>query len=120
MKTFLTTILLSALAFCASADDALQGFLYKQASAPDGTEWQNPEMLSLNKLQPRAHIFPFADAEAARHVLPEGSKYFQSLDGTWKFRWSATPEQRPNGFADAAYDVSNWDDIAVPGCWNVQ
>ena len=120
MKNFLTTLFLSALALSASSEDYLAGFYYGQVQTPDGTEWQNPEWLSLNKLQPRAHIFPFADAEAARHVLPEGSKYFQSLDGTWKFRWSATPEQRPNGFADAAYDVSNWDDIAVPGCWNVQ
>ena len=83
MKTFLTTLFLSALAICASADDALEGFLYSQSSAPDGTEWQSPEKLSLNKLQPRAHIFPFANAEAALHVLPEGSKYYQSLDGTW-------------------------------------
>ncbi len=120
MKTFLTTILLFSLAFCASADDALEGFLYSQSSAPDGTEWQSPEKLSLNKLQPRAHIFPFADAEAALRVLPEGSKYYQSLDGIWKFHWTANPDLRPKGFAETSYDVSGWDDIKVPGCWNVQ
>ena len=120
MKNFLTTLFLSALVLSASADEALEGFLYGQAKAPDGTEWQSPEKLSLNKLQPRAHLFPFADAETARKVLPEGSKYFQSLDGIWKFHWSASPEQRPTGFADASYDVSGWDDIQVPGCWNVQ
>ena len=120
MKNFFTILLLSMLAVCASADDALEGFLYGQVSMPDGTEWQSPEKLSLNKLQPRAYIFPFADADAARRVLPEGSKYFQSLDGTWKFRWSANPDQRPNGFANTTYDVSAWDDIKVPGCWNVQ
>ena len=120
MKNILTTLIISALALNLSAQDNLQGFLYKPASSPDGTEWQSPEMLSLGKLQPRAHIFPFADASAARSVLPEGSKYFQSLDGTWKFHWSANPDQRPKGFADASYDVSGWDDIKVPGCWNVQ
>ena len=120
MKNFLTTLFLSALVLSVSADEALEGFLYGQAKAPDGTEWQSPEKLSLNKLQPRAHLFPFADAETARKVLPEGSKYFQSLDGIWKFHWSANPEQRPTGFADASYDVSGWDDIQVPGCWNVQ
>ena len=120
MKNVLSILLLSALALSASAEDNLNGFLYEQVSAPDGTEWQSPEKLSLNKLQPRAHIFPFADADAARAVLPEGSKYYQSLDGTWKFRWSANPDQRPKGFADASYDVMGWDDIKVPGCWNVQ
>ena len=120
MKNLLTTLLLSALAFSAKADDALEGFLYNQVSAPDGTEWQSPEKLSLNKLQPHAHIFPFADARAALRVLPEGSKYYQSLDGTWKFHWAPNPEQRPKGFADTSYDVSMWDDIKVPGCWNVQ
>lgn len=120
MKNILISLFLFALAFSASADDALKGFLYNQASAPDGTEWQSPEKLSLNKLQPRAHIFPFANAEAARKVLPEGSKYYQSLDGIWKFHWCAHPDQRPKSFADASYDVSTWDDIKVPGCWNVQ
>ena len=120
MRNFLITLFLSAIALGVSADDTLEGFLFSQASAPDGTEWQSPERLSLNKLLPRAHIFPFAEAEAARSVLPEGSTYYQSLDGTWKFHWVPTPEQRPKDFANASYDVSAWDDIRVPGCWNVQ
>lgn len=120
MKNLLLSFFFFVLALGASADDVLDGFLYKQVSAPDGTEWQSPEKLSLNKLQPRAHIFPFADAEAALRVLPEGSKYYQSLDGTWKFHWSPNPDERPKGFADSSYDVSGWDDIKVPGCWNVQ
>ena len=120
MRNILTTLLLSALALSVSADDQLDGYLFAQAIAPDGTEWQSPEKLSLNKLLPHAHIFPFADAGAARRVLPEGSAYYQSLDGTWKFHWAPTPEQRAVGFADASYDVSAWDDIRVPGCWNVQ
>ena len=120
MKNLLFSLSFFALAFSVSAADALDGFLYKQVSAPDGTEWQSPEKLSLNKLQPRAHIFPFVNAEAALRVLPEGSKYYLSLDGTWKFHWSPNPDGRPKGFADSSYDVSGWDDIKVPGCWNVQ
>ena len=119
MKNFLTTLILSALVLNINADN-LEGFLYAKASAPDGTEWQSPQRLALNKLQPRAHIFPFANADAARRVLPDGSKYYLSLDGTWKFHWCPSPEQRPENFADASFDVSSWDDIRVPGCWNVQ
>lgn len=120
MKNLFTFLFLLAFTSGADAGDALEGFLYKQTAAPDGTEWQSPEMLSLNKLQPRAHIFPFADAEAARSVLPDGSKYYQTLDGTWKFHWCANPDLRPKDFAAPSHDVSGWDDIAVPGCWNVQ
>ena len=53
MKNFLTILLLSALALSAGADDALEGFLYGKAAMPDGTEWQSPEKLSMNKLQRR-------------------------------------------------------------------
>ena len=113
------TLLLFAFALVAKADN-LQGFLYGEKGAPDGTEWQNPELLSLNKEQPRAYLFSFANTHEALKVLPEGSSYYQSLDGMWKFHWVATPEERPKDFYQPAFDVSAWDDIKVPGCWNVQ
>lgn len=74
----------------------LEGFEYGQSEGPDGTEWQSPGRLSLNKLMPRATFYPFADDGSALSVLPDGSKYVESLDGDWHFRWwptrgSATP-----------------------------
>ena len=113
------TLLLFAFALVAKADN-LQGFLYGEKSAPDGTEWQNPELLALNKERPRACLFSFANTQEALKVLPEGSSYYQSLDGTWKFHWVPSPENRPMGFYQPEYDVTAWDDIKVPGCWNVQ
>ncbi|MBP5377115.1 MAG: hypothetical protein J6Y41_04030, partial [Bacteroidaceae bacterium] len=76
------TLLLFAFALVAKADN-LQGFLYGEKSAPDGTEWQNPEMLSLNKELPRAYRFSYASKEQALRVLPEESTFYQSLDGMW-------------------------------------
>lgn len=111
--------LLFAFALVAKADN-LQGFLYGEKSAPDGTEWQNPEVLSLNKELPQAYTFSFASEEEALRVLPEGSTFYQCLDGMWKFHWAATPEERPKDFYQPAFDVTAWDDIQVPGCWNVQ
>ena len=58
MKHILTALVLSLLSLGVSAEEPLSGFLYGQVSAPDGTEWQSPEKLSLNKLQPRAHVSP--------------------------------------------------------------
>ena len=112
-------ILLFAFVQTVKADN-LAGFLYGCKEGPDGTEWQSPEMLSLNKEQPHAYIFPFACEEEALKVLPDGSSYYKSLDGTWKFHWVPSPEERPRDFYRLDYDVSAWDDIKVPGCWNVQ
>lgn len=97
----------------------LKGFAYSAEKAPVGDEWESPEKLSLNKEQPRAYFFSFQDKESARKVLPENSKFWQSLDGSWKFNWVPTPEKRPVDFYKSDYDVSAWDDITVPSNWNV-
>ena len=115
---------LSALALAsvlsAAAVTPLGGFNFGTATGPDGSEWQNPQNLSLNKELPHAYFFPFATVENALKVLPENSEYYQSLDGTWKFNWVKSPELRPADFYRTDFDVSAWDDIAVPGNWNLQ
>ncbi|MDE6644620.1 MAG: beta-galactosidase, partial [Muribaculaceae bacterium] len=113
-------LLLAAAVTAPAAVPALKGFDYGKAEAPTGNEWQSPEQLAYNKLQPRAYFFSFANVENARKVLPENSSYYKSLNGEWKFNWVNTPEKRPADFYRTDYDVSGWDDIAVPGCWNVQ
>ncbi|MCR5781003.1 MAG: discoidin domain-containing protein [Bacteroidaceae bacterium] len=119
----LTTSLICAGTACAQSINTpqLEGFAYEtQPTAPTGKEWESPEALALNKEQPQAWGFHFATEEAARGVLPERGAYWQSLDGTWKFHWCKTPEERAKGFEAPTYDASAWDDIEVPGCWNVQ
>ncbi len=121
MKRFLLTIML-ALPLVATAQTApLAGFEYNaMPTAPDGKEWQSPERLALNKEQPRAWMFSFANEQEALKVLPEGSTYYRSLDGTWKFRWVPEPSLRDSMFWQMTFDDSRWDDIEVPGNWNVQ
>lgn len=105
----------------AQSPSTLEGFAYTAVpTAPTGQEWQSPEQLSLNKLQPRAYTFSFASEKEACGVLPSSSSYFQSLDGIWKFHWAKQPDERAIGFEASSYDVSSWDEIEVPGCWNVQ
>lgn len=103
----------------ANAQQPLNGFLYGIESQPVGTEWEAPEKLSLNKEQPRAYFFSFGDVESAKKVHPEASKYWQDLNGTWKFHWAPNPDERPKNFYEANFDADNWDDIKVPSCWNV-
>jgi beta-galactosidase len=51
---------------------------------------------------------------------PVQSPYYRSLNGAWKFHWARKPADRPVAFYEEAYDVSQWDDIPVPGNWELQ
>lgn len=101
-------------------NDILEGFSYGETLSPTGKEWESPELLALNKEQPHAWFFSFADKESARKVLPENSPYWKSLDGQWKFHWVGNPEERPTDFYKPDYNVEGWDNITVPSCWNVE
>lgn len=102
-----------------TASAQLKGFSYQTQSSPTGKEWESPENLSLNKEQPQAYFFPFADVQSARKVLPENSKYWQSLNGEWKFHWVANPDERVKNFYETTFDDSSWDNIPVPSSWNI-
>ena len=119
MKRITLNLFFCCLTMGAFAQQPLGGFLYGTEAEPKGTEWEASEKLSLNKEQPRAYFFSFADVESARRVQPEASSYWQSLNGTWKFHWAPNPDERPKAFYETQFDVAAWDDITVPSCWNV-
>ena len=117
-----TYLLLLAGMLCtpaAWADGTLGGYFYQQQAAPTGWEWQSPDSVAVNKLQPHAWFFSFRNIEEARKVLPENSSFWKSLDGLWKFHWAPNPDERPKDFFRTDYDVSKWDDIKVPMNWNM-
>lgn len=117
-----THLILVAGILCCSpawAGDVLGGYFYQQQEAPTGWEWQSPDSVAVNKLQPHAWFFSFRNIEEARKVLPENSSYWKSLDGMWKFHWAPNPDERPKDFFRTDYDVSKWDDIKVPMNWNM-
>ena len=117
-----THLILFAGILCCSpawAGDVLGGYFYQQQTAPTGWEWQSPDSVAVNKLQPHAWFFSFRNIEEARKVLPENSSYWKSLDGMWKFHWAPNPDERPKDFFRTDYDVSKWDDIKVPVSWNM-
>lgn len=118
-KTVMSVGLYALAATALAASPALKGFYYGDAPAPAGHEWQSPDSIAYNKEQPRATFYYFADTESARKVLPENSKYWMSLDGTWKFNWVPEPSKRPADFYKPDYNTAGWDDITVPSNWNV-
>ena len=120
LKQTITSLCLLVGMNLSAQENLLEGFDYGRQEAPQGNEWQSPERLSLGKEQPQAYMFHFATAEQARQVMPTASTYYQTLDGQWKFHWVPSPDKRPADFFKADYDVTSWDNIEVPGCWNVQ
>ena len=120
MRKKALSFLLGCLAMPLMAQVApLEGFYYGSMQAPTGWEWQSVDSLSLNKEQPHAWFFSFENVEQARKVLPEHSKYWQSLDGEWAFHWAPNPDERPKNFYETSYDVSAWDKVQVPMNWNI-
>ena len=83
-------------------------------------DWENPEVFAVNKEEPRASFFAYDSEKAALLGDMKNSPLYQSLNGTWKFNWVETPDKRPVDFYMPEYDASNWEDIQVPGHWELQ
>ncbi len=82
-------------------------------------DWENEQVIGINKLPPRATSFPFPDRGSAIKGTRHDTPWFESLNGDWKFRWSRDPDSRPTDFWRADYDVSGWDTIPVPSNWQL-
>ena len=100
-------------------DHPTGGYLFGQAAAPTGNEWQAPGELGYNKLPARALFSSFSSVDEARKVLPEFAKDYLSLDGEWRFHFSKNPDERPKDFFTRGYDDSQWDRLQVPVSWNM-
>jgi len=83
-------------------------------------DWENPEVFSVGKEPARATFVPYKSRQNAVADDREKSAYIQSLDGTWRFNWVASPDQRPTDFYKKNFDCSAWDTIPVPSNWQLQ
>ena len=80
--------------------------------APDAPDWENPYIIGINK-EPYHATLDLPGQIASRGDV-------MTLDGTWKFKWSADPQSRPENFFLEDYDCSGWDNIVVPCPWQLQ
>ncbi|SFT06396.1 glycoside hydrolase family 2 TIM barrel-domain containing protein [Paenibacillus sp. BC26] len=84
-------------------------------------EWNNnPEIFELNRMKAHATLMPFDSIEEALNGDRHASRSSLSLNGKWKFAFAETPEKRIANFYEENYDASSWDEIAVPGHWQLQ
>jgi beta-galactosidase len=83
-------------------------------------EWENPQINSINRELMHATLMPYENQEKAVACRRFDSKYFQLLNGLWKFNYVDKPVDRPQDFYKLDYDVSTWNEISVPGNWQLQ
>ena len=90
--------------------------------------WENEEILGIGRLPGHVIMVPYPSVASLKAdkayfdrpwETPKSSDYM-SLNGTWKFRWVKQPSERPVDFYKNSYDVSGWDDIDVPSCWEMK
>ncbi|WP_312875652.1 glycoside hydrolase family 2 TIM barrel-domain containing protein [Paenibacillus planticolens] len=81
--------------------------------------WEDLNVLEVNRLAPRAYYIPYLDAEDALAKTRGKSPFYQTLNGNWKFRYHTSVREVEEGFYLEGADVSAWDDLLVPSCWQV-
>lgn len=93
-----------------------------QASETTGNKpyWQDVQVVSVNKEYPRSAFMTYDDRTDALSGKYENSPYYRLLNGTWKFYFVDGYKQLPENITDADIDVSGWNDIKVPGNWELQ
>lgn len=80
--------------------------------------WENPQIIKENKEDGHVIAFPYDKADSA--AKRETSPYKLSLNGKWKFLWMKGVGELPSKYAEADFDDSMWEDITIPGVWQLQ
>ncbi len=83
-------------------------------------DWEDPGRTAAGTEPPRASAIPFPDAASALRLAPQASPRYLSLNGPWKFHWSARPADRPLDFWRPEADVGGWSTTPVPSDWMFQ
>jgi beta-galactosidase len=118
MKRGIIWILLLALIFTACRKySKYEGVAFTEKEPRD---WENPEVFRINREAPHATLISFPDEQSAAAGNIKDSPDYLSLDGTWKFNWVKSPDQRPFWFFKDDYDTRDWKQITVPSNWEMK
>ncbi|NLC50395.1 MAG: beta-galactosidase, partial [Bacteroidales bacterium] len=91
-----------------------------QAQNQQKPYWQDVDVVAVNKEYPRTSFMTFDNQSNALSKKFEDSKFYQSLNGTWKFYFVDGYKQLPDNITDPSVSTKDWKDIKVPGNWEVQ
>lgn len=82
-------------------------------------DWQNPELISVNRLPQRAYYIPYAcenEANGGRGA----SSLFKNLNGKWNFAFFRRPEHVPGGLETPSFEEIAFETINVPSNWQME
>ncbi|WP_046728422.1 glycoside hydrolase family 2 TIM barrel-domain containing protein [Streptomyces humi] len=65
-------------------------------------------------------VSPGSGALPPRAWYPRSDTASLSLNGSWRFRLSATADAEDDAFAEPGYDAGGWAEVSVPGHWVLQ
>ncbi|MCT9075413.1 glycoside hydrolase family 2 TIM barrel-domain containing protein [Streptomyces fulvoviolaceus] len=65
-------------------------------------------------------VSPGSGALPPRAWYPSSDAKALSLNGSWRFRLSATVDTEDDSFAEEGYDAGGWAEVSVPGHWVLQ
>ncbi|OUO54086.1 beta-galactosidase [Parabacteroides sp. An277] len=82
-------------------------------------EWQDANVNAINRAPMHTHYFAFETEEAAMKGCRLASDNYLTLNGTWKFNWVKDADQRPTDFYRMDFNDRGWDDMQVPGIWEI-
>jgi len=95
------------------------GFLcIVKINAQQKNDWENPAVISINKLPPRATMYSFINEEDAIVSDKTKSNRVKSLNGDWMFNFSNSIEEAPVNFLNTSF--KDWNTIKVPMNWEMQ
>lgn len=113
---------------CAHTSVALAAQDGKQPAVSD--PWQDATVTHINRMPMTAHYLPFISEngalaqlkmdDARRFQLNTQNERRRSLDGVWKFKLVKNPSLALTDFFKTSYNVSDWQNINVPGSWELQ
>lgn len=83
-------------------------------------DWENVDVLHRNRLKSRAYFMAYRDRDLALTYERSNSQGFKLLNGVWKFHFAEFPEEGPEDFYNEEFDAADWDNIMVPGNWQLQ
>ncbi len=98
------------------ASFTLLGLLVARLPGNPAPDWENEQVIQINREPAHATFVPFTDVASALAGRMEQSPFFLSLNGTWKFNWVPHPDARPTNFFQTDFDDSAWQTIDVPSC----
>ncbi len=82
-------------------------------------EWQDPNVNAINRAPMHTNYFAYESEQAALKGCRLASDNYMTLNGTWKFNWVENADQRPTDFYKADFNDKGWDDMQVPGVWEL-